>query len=150
MSCTLELSLAILIVWNRRSPSDIPEPQPIIVTEYKIAYYTGPHCQREIVATDAGCPKESIFGNNTIAHAALLKYEDRLPHREIQNAVVGNILDLTRRAADAVQPAYVDETEVIVQGKKYWFHHTIRDFYCDPEEWDMLVLMEVLTRRFRG
>ncbi len=94
---------------------EIPEPQPVIVTEYKIAHYTCPHCQKEVVATDACCPKEGRFGNNTIAQAALLKYEDRLPHRKIQNALVrqygleispATILDLTRRAADAVQSEY--------------------------------------------
>ena len=152
---------------------EIPEPQPIIVTEYKIAHYTCPHCQKEVVATDSGCPKEGRFGNNAIAQATLLKYEDRLPHRKIRNSLkrqygldisAATILDLTRRAADAVQSEYdailervrnasilhVDETSIKVQGKKYWFHHTVRDFYCDPEEWDTLVLMEVLTRRFGG
>ncbi|HDJ38149.1 MAG TPA: hypothetical protein ENF24_03065, partial [Methanosarcinales archaeon] len=29
-------------------------------------------------------------------------------------------------------------------------HHPVRDFYCDSEERDTLVLMEVLTRRFKG
>ena len=91
---------------------EIPEPQPVIVTEYKIAHYTCPHCQKEVVATDASCPKEGRFGNNTIAHTTLLKYEDRLPHRKIRNALIrqhgleistATILDLTRRAADAVQ-----------------------------------------------
>jgi hypothetical protein len=58
---------------DRRSPGEISEPQPVIVTEYKIAHYAYPHCQKEVVATDAGCPKEGRFGNNTIAQAALLK-----------------------------------------------------------------------------
>ena len=44
----------------------------------------------------------------------------------------------------------VDETSIKVQGKKYWFHHTARDFYCDSEEPGTKVLMEVLTRRFKG
>ena len=64
---------------------EVPEPQPVTVTEYKIAHYTCSCCQKEVIATDAGCPKEGMFGNNTIAQAALLKYEDRLPHRKIQN-----------------------------------------------------------------
>jgi len=66
---------------------EIPEPQPVIVTEYKIADYTCPCCRKEIVATAAGCPKEGIFGTNTIAQTALQKYEDRLPHRKIQSAL---------------------------------------------------------------
>ena len=96
---------------------DVPEPQPVTVTEYEIAHYTCSCCQKEVIATDAGCPKEGIFGNNTIAQAALLKYEDRLPHRKIQNTLKrqyglevspATIFDLTRRAADAVQPVYED------------------------------------------
>jgi transposase len=73
---------------------EIPEPQPVIVTEYKISHYTCPHCQKKVVTTDSSCPKEGIFGNNTIAQAALLKYEDRRPHRKIQNANVAAVWTL--------------------------------------------------------
>jgi transposase len=119
---------------------EIPEPQPVIITEYKIAHYRCPFCRKEVVANDAGCPHEGKFGNNTIAQATLLKYEDRLPHRKIQDAMKrlfglkispATIFDLTRRAADAVQSEYdailntirgapilyVDETSIRVQGE---------------------------------
>jgi transposase len=56
---------------------EIPEPQPIIVTEYKIAHYRCPCCQKEVAAKDPGCPHEGKFGNNVIAEATLLKYEGR-------------------------------------------------------------------------
>nr|QNO43783.1 hypothetical protein BPLLOOKG_00009 [Methanosarcinales archaeon ANME-2c ERB4]QNO50591.1 hypothetical protein EGELPFMD_00011 [Methanosarcinales archaeon ANME-2c ERB4] len=155
---------------------EIPEPQPVIVTEYKIAHYTCPHCQKEVVATDACCPKEGRFGNNTIAQAALLKYEDRLPHRKIRNALMrqygleispATILDLTRRAADAVQSEYdlilervrnasilhVDETSIKVQGKKYWiwaFTTPNETFVAIRKSRGTKVLLEILTRRFKG
>ena len=155
---------------------EIPEPQPVTVTEYKIAHYTCPCCQKEVIATDAGCPKEGIFGNNTIAQAALLKYEDRLPHRKIQNALKrqygldispATIFDLTRRAADAVQSVYedildrirtapivyVDETSIDVQGKKHWiwaFTTPTETFIVIWKSRGTKVLVEVLTRRFRG
>jgi len=155
---------------------EIPEPQPVIVTEYKIAHYTCPHCQKEVVATDSSCPKEGIFGNNTIAQAALLKYEDRLPHRKIRNALLrqygldispATILDLTRRAADAVQSEYdtilervrnasilhVDETSIKVQGMKYWiwaFTTPAETFVVIRKSRGTKVLMEVLTRKFKG
>lgn len=122
---------------------EIPEPEPVTVTEYKIAHYICPHCQKEVVGTDPGCPNEGIFGNNTIAQVALLKYKDRLPHRKIQDALKrlygfvlspATILDLTRRAANAVaseydailnrirgaRVLYVDETSIDVQGKNHW------------------------------
>ena len=155
---------------------EIPEPQSVIVTEYKIAHYTCPCCQKEVTATDAGCPKEGIFGNNTIAQTTLLKYEDRLPHRKIQNALKRQyeldispamILDLTRRAADSVQSEYeaildrirnapilyVDETSIKVQGKKHWiwaFTTPTETFIAIRKSRGTKVLIEILTRKFKG
>ena len=155
---------------------EIPEPQPIIVTEYKIAHYRCPCCQKEVAANDANCPIEGRFGNNTIAQTTLLKYEDRLPHRKIQDALKrlhglnispATILDLTRRAADAVQSEYdailnkirdapilyVDETSIDVQGELHWiwtFTTPSETFFVIRKSRGMKVLMEVLTRRFTG
>jgi transposase len=155
---------------------EIPEPQPVIVTEFRIAHYTCPGCQREVVATDLDCPKEGIFGNNTIAQVTLLKYEERLPYRKIREVLKrqygleicpATILDLTRRASDAVQSEYdeilgrirnaevlyVDETSIRVQGTKYWiwvFTTPTETFVVVRKSRGMNVLMEVLTRRFKG
>jgi transposase len=155
---------------------DIPEPQPVIVTEYLISHYKCPHCQRVVVASDSNCPNQGKFGNNLIAQATLLKYEDRLPHRKIQNTLKrqfgldicpATILDLTRRAADAVQSEYelilsrirsakvlyVDETSIDVQGKKHWiwiFTTPAETFVAIRNSRGMKVLKEVLTRRFKG
>jgi len=172
---------------------EIPEPQPVIVTEYKIAHasdqrsealpdsldlddYACPGCQREVVATDPDCPKEGIFGNNTIAQTTVLKYKERLPHRKIQNVLKrqygldmspATILDLTRRASDAIRSEYeeildrirgakvlyVDETSIKVQGKKYWiwaFTTPVETFIAIRKSRGMKVLMEVLTRWFKG
>jgi transposase len=91
---------------------EIPEPQPVMVIEYKIAHYRCPCCRKEVIANDSGCPHEGKFENNTIAQATLLKYEDRMPHRKIQYALKrmhglkispATIFDFTRRAAEAVQ-----------------------------------------------
>jgi transposase len=90
---------------------EIPKPQPIIITEYNIARYKCPSCQKEVVARDPGCPHEGKFGKNVIALATLLKYDGRLPHRKIHKTLTrlyglkvspATILDLTRRAADAI------------------------------------------------
>ena len=155
---------------------EIPEPQPVIVTEFRIAHYTCPGCQREVVATDPACPKEGMFGNNTIAQVTLLKYEERLPYRKIQEVLKrqygleicpATILDLTRRASDAIQSEYeeilgrirsaevlyVDETSIRVQGTKYWiwvFTTPTETFVVVRKSRGMKVLMEVLTRRFKG
>jgi len=155
---------------------EIPEPQPVIVTEYKIAHYICPCCRKEVAAKDPGCPHEGKFGNNVIAQATLLKYEDRVPHRKIHDAMMrlfglkispATILDLTRRAADAVQSEYdailnkirgapilyVDETSIRVQGEKHWiwtFSTPSESFFVIRKSRGMKVLMEVLTRRFKG
>ena len=155
---------------------EIPEPQPVIITEYKIAHYRCPFCRKEVVANDAGCPHEGKFGNNTIAQATLLKYEDRLPHRKIQDAMKrlfglkispATIFDLTRRAADAVRSEYdailntirgapilyVDETSIRVQGERHWiwtFSTPSESFFVIRKSRGTKVLVEVLTRRFKG
>lgn len=155
---------------------ETPEPQPVIVTKFKIAHYRCPSCNREVAASNPNIPVEGRFGNNLIAQATLLKYEDRLPHRKIQNALMrlhglnicpATILDLTRRAADAVQPQYdaildrirnapilyVDETSIHVQGKKHWiwaFTTPSETFIVIRKSRGTKVLMEILTRRFKG
>ena len=155
---------------------EIPEPQPVTVTEYKICHYICPHCLKEVVGTDSGCPSEGMFGNNTIAQATLLKYKDRLPHRKIRDALKrlygldispATILNLTRRAADAVcleynailerirasQVLYVDETSIDVQGKTHWlwvFATPAETFVVIRKSRGMKVLVEVLTRKFKG
>ena len=155
---------------------EIPEPQPVIVTEYKIAHYICPCCRKEVVARDANCPHEGKFGNNVIAQATLMRYEDRLPHRKIQDALKrihglalspATIFDLTRRAGEAVRPEYdailerirgapilyVDETGSHVQGEKHWiwtFTTPSETFFVIRKSRGTNVLIEVLTRRFKG
>ena len=155
---------------------EIPEPQPVIVTEYKIAHYICPCCRKEVVARDANCPHEGKFGNNVIAQATLMRYEDRLPHRKIQDTLKrihglalspATIFDLTRRAGEAVRPdydailerirgapiLYVDETGIHVQGEKHWiwtFTTPSETFFVIRKSRGTNVLIEVLTRRFKG
>jgi transposase len=139
---------------------EIPDPQPVTVTEYRIAHYRCPCCYKEVVANSPDCSLEGRFGKNIIAETTLLKYEGRLPHRKIQvalrrlhglNICPATILDLTRRAADAVQSQYdailericdapilyVDETSIHVQGEKHWiwaFTTPSESFFCDTNE----------------
>ena len=172
--CGAELGTPFRI--ESRIIEEIPEPQPVMVTEYKIAHYRCPCCQKEVVANDASCPHKGKFGNNTIAQATLLKYEDRLPHRKIQSTLnrmhglkisPATIFDLTRSAAEAVQSdydailnkirnapiQYVDETGIHVQGEKHWiwtFTTPSETFFVIRKSRGTKVLIEVLTRRFRG
>src|SRR5512137_236300 len=172
--CGAELGIPFRI--ESKIIEEIPEPQQAMVTEYKIAHYQCPRCRKEIIANDASCPHEGKFGHNTIAQATLLKYEDRLPHRKIQSALnrmhglkisPATIFDLTRRAAEAVQSEYVeilnkiraasilyvDETGIHVQGEKHWiwtFTTPTETFFVIRKSRGTNVLIEVLTRRFKG
>ena len=131
----------------------------------------GPCCQKEDAAKDPSCPQEGKFGNSVIALAKIFKYEDRLPHRKIHDAMMrlyrlkispATILDLTRRAADAIQPEYdailrkirrapilyVDETGIRVQGEMCWiwtFTTPSETFFVIRKSRGMKVLMEVST-----
>ena len=155
---------------------EIPRPQPIIVTEYKIAHYKCPCCCKEVIGADSDCPHEGKFGNNAIALATILKYEDRLPHRKIQETLTrlyrlkvspATILDLARRAADALRSEYdailskirdasilyIDETSIHVQGEKRWiwvFTTQSETIFVIRKSRGMRVLLEVLTRRLNG
>jgi transposase len=155
---------------------EIPDPQPAMITEFRIAHYICPCCHKEVVATDPDCPKEGAFGNSTIAQVTMRRFDDRLPHRKIQKALKrmhgmnmspATILDLTRRAADAVQSqydaildkiraapiVYIDETSIRVQGVLYWiwvFTTPFETFYVIRKSRGMKVLTEVLTRKFTG
>lgn len=122
---------------------EIPKPQPVRVIQYSISHYDCKRCGRHVVANHPDCPKGGRFGNNTLTHVALMKYEDRLPYRKIQHALKrqfdldvtpSSIFDFTRRVSDAVrneydsilrrvrqsEVVYVDETSIKVNRKKYW------------------------------
>jgi transposase len=71
--CGLELGLPFRI--DSKIVEEIPEPQPIVVTENKISRYKCPCCQKEVATKDPSYPHEGKFGNNAISLATILKYE---------------------------------------------------------------------------
>jgi len=122
---------------------DIPDPQPLIITQFTIPHYFCAHCNAEVIPSHPGLPDEGILGPNLQAQIALMKYEDRLPHRKIARTLnrqyglhltPATILDVTRRVADKLQAVYnaikeeirkskqvvADETGLKVQGKNFW------------------------------
>lgn len=156
--------------------TDIPDPQPVKVTDYVLHVYDCPKCHEEIVADHPDIPKEGNFGKNVLAQTTLMKYEDRLPHRKIQDALnrqfdliisPGAIFDFTRRTSDSLIGVYnmildrirsanivhIDETSLKVDGKNYWIWVFTTDketFYAVRKSRGTKVLEEILTRRFRG
>ena len=55
---------------DSRIIEEIPDPQPIMVTEYRIAHYICPCCRKEVVANNSSCPhKGSVnYESCLIAH----------------------------------------------------------------------------------
>lgn len=128
---------------KKRIIEDIPDPQPLIITQFIIPHYFCAHCNAEVIPSHPGLPDEGIFGPNLQTQIALMKYEDRLPHRKIAKTLnrqyglqltPATVLDMTRRVGDKLQAVYqaikeevrkseqvvADETGLKVQGKNSW------------------------------
>lgn len=126
---------------EKRVIEEIPEPQPVEVTEFRIGHYLCENCG-EITIANASIP-EGRFGPRTCAQVALLKFSDRLPHKLVVKALErqfgltvtpATVLDITRRVSDAIKGRYellvqkirkspyvnVDETELKVSGRTYY------------------------------
>lgn len=128
---------------HKKVIEDIPEPQPLVVTEFTIPHYFCKNCKKKIIPTYPDLPEQGRFGPNLQAQISLMKYEDRLPLRKIRDALnrqynlsltPATILDVTRRVADKLQEVYenikqevktssqvnADETGHKVKGEKWW------------------------------
>lgn len=137
--CGSSLKESIFI--ERRVIEDTPEPAPIEVIEHLIHHYICLCCGKKIVAPHA-LPK-TYFGPNLQTHVTLLKYDDRLPLRKVVRALERThnihltnvaVLNMTNRTANALRPeyeklvqlvraskvVYVDETEIKIDGKRWW------------------------------
>lgn len=125
---------------ERRIIEEIPEPQPIEVTEYRIPHYLCSSCGTHVSADAPGLGR---FGPRTCAQVALLKFTDRLPHALVARALERQfgleltpptVLSITSRVANATRKRYerlraqllrshvvhIDETELRVAGRTYW------------------------------
>ncbi|MDP3780562.1 MAG: IS66 family transposase, partial [Nitrosopumilaceae archaeon] len=154
---------------------EIPEPQPLAITEYKINHYRCNKCKREVVA-ESPIPKESRFGANVLAHTALLKFDDRLPLKKVCSALErqfnlnvssATVLDITRRVSDKLQREYksiktslrksksinIDETGIRVGGLNFhlWaFTNKKSTLYVIRKSRGKGVIEEVLGKKYKG
>ena len=140
-SCSHKLGKPVKIL--KRIIEDIPEPQPIKVTQYNIHTYLCKHCAEVNIAKHSNLPSDGRFGYNLMIHIALMKYRDRLPLRKITQTLnrqydihltPATVLDITERVANSCEPIYEqirqqiknslnvygDETGQKVQGKNWW------------------------------
>lgn len=121
---------------------EIPEPQPVRVTEYRLAHYDC-SCGKHIIAEHPDCPKQGRFGFNVQAEVVISRTEDRLPLRKIQRALsrrcglnmtAATVFEIERRVSVSLLSeyeklksrireagvVYCDETTFKVDGKEWW------------------------------
>ena len=153
---------------------EIPEPQPIRVVEHKINSYVCPQCNKKIVAKNKA--PNGCFGKNVQTHVALLKFEDRLPLRKVENSLNRNhklkitnsgIYGITKQVArkldgnhyDIIKEArsakiiYTDETGYKLNGEMWW----LWTFVCENCVLFVIrksrcekVIEEILGKNFQG
>ena len=155
---------------------EIPDPQPVRIIEFLINHYNCSKCKNITAASHPSLPKEGKFGNNLQAQIALMKYEDRLPHRKISQALnrqydldltPSTILEVTNRVAKKVEPeyskikqmvrsspnVYSDETGHKVQGKNFWLWGVaikIAVLFAIRKKRSREVLEELLGEKYAG
>lgn len=129
--------------FERRVIEEIPQPQPILVTEFLLAHYECCNCGAKTIAAHPECPEDGMFGYNVLALAALMKHKWRMPYRMACDAMnimydftlsAATALDINRRVSDALEPeydqikenirdadvVYGDETSAPMNGENYW------------------------------
>jgi len=137
--CNHQLGKPIKV--DRKIVEDIPEPQPVIVTEHLIPHYKCKHCGK-IIVPKVKLPRGS-FGYNLQTEIALLNVDARLPLRKIRSILTRkhdlNITDahinkMLRNIGNKLSPEYqkdiqlirassfvhADETGMSVKGKNYY------------------------------
>ena len=154
---------------------EIPEPQPVVVTEYKINHYKCKRC-RNVVIAKSPFPEKSNFGANTLAHVTLLKFDDRLPLKKVCSALQrqfnldissATVFDITRRVSDKLGLEYdsikrslrssksvnIDETGFRVGGLNFYlwvFTNKVNTLYVIRKSRGKNVIEEVLGKNYKG
>ena len=155
---------------------EIPEPDPIEVTQYNRHHYTCDGCGEETVGTDPSCPDDGQFGVNVLAETALNRFEYRLPYRKIADRFEqlydldmsgGSAWHATERVARAGRGEYeqirtalreadvvhVDETGMNLDGEQAWiwtFRSEEHTLFAVRESRGSSVPREVLGEDFAG
>ena len=138
-NCEHELEKPFKI--DRKIVEEIPEPQPIIVTQHLIPHYKCKHCGKSIIPK-VKLPRGS-FGYNLQTEIALLNVDARLPLRKIRsilqrkhqiNITDAHIYKMLKNIGNKLFNKYekdiqllraspfihADETSMRVNGQNYW------------------------------
>lgn len=157
-----------------KTEEEIPEPQPPKIIRHLIFHYKCKCCGKIIVAPH-NTPK-GMFGFNLQTHVTLMKFDDRLPFRKVTvslerhykiNITNTGILNITKRVSTKLQKeywqtirrirrarvVYVDETEMKIEGKKYWlwvFASENEVIFVIRKSRSKSVAEEILGKQFAG
>ena len=110
---------------------EIPEPQPIRVIEHIINSYVCPRCHKKVIARNKA--PRGCFGKNVQTHVALLKFEDRLPLRKVENLLNRNhklkitnagIYGITKQAARKLNKTHYNIIKEIRYSKTIYVDET--------------------------
>lgn len=155
---------------------DIPEPLPSKTKQVNKGVYQCPHCGEISIAEDSQCPKSGRFGFNVMIEAVMMRFDQRLPLRKIQQAFRKQYnLDVTpatiwafiRRVAAAGEVEFrkifdemrkqavvnADETSRNVEGRLRWLWIFISAkfaLYLAGRGRGRDVIREVLGEDFKG
>jgi len=128
---------------GHRIVEEIPDPAPRQVIDFLEYRWRCEACGSSTVARHPDCPPEGRFGRKVLIQATLMKYEERLPHVKVSEALErtyglrvtpATVLDITRRVSGWLRPeylrilrriraadvVYVDETGAKVDGAMHW------------------------------
>lgn len=170
--CNHQLGKPIKV--DRKLVEDIPEPQPIIVTEHLISHYKCKHCGKKVIPK-VKLPQGS-FGYNLQTEIALLNVDARLPLRKIKsilkrtynlNITDAHIYKMLRNMSNKLSCEYqkniqliraspfvhADETQMRVNGKNYWlwvFTNTQTTIFTITKTRSKKTINEILGENYSG
>ncbi len=153
---------------------EIPEPQPIEVTEHLVHHYKCSKCKKKITAKNNA--PIGAFGKNAQAHITLLKYEDRLPLRKVTQSIqrhynlklshVG-VYKVNKRVSKKLKEPYyevikrirsskvlyIDETQYKLHGQTWWLWTFVSEhdtLFVIRKSRSKKVIEEILGKKFKG
>jgi len=155
---------------------EISNPSPKTCTDFLEYQGFCDACGEYIISRHPDCPPEGRLGKNVLVQTTLMRYQDRLPHRKVAEALArqyglvlapATILDIGRRVSVWLEPTYeeilqkirqapivyVDETGEKVDGVNYWlwdFTTPNEAFYAVRKRRSKKVLEEILGKDFPG
>ena len=161
---------------DHRIVEEIGNPAPKQVIDFLEFGWECAGCGASTSSRHPECPPSGRFGRNVLVQATLMKYEERLPHRKVSEALErtyglrvtpATVLDVTRRVCGWLRPeytrvlhrirsapvVYVDETGAKVDGALHWtwiFTTRSDTLVAIRKSRGKKVLREVLGKDFGG